>query len=261
MSSILVFDSGMGGLTVAAEIEALLPGIGLDYLCDDAFFPYGTKPEADLVDRVEAVVAAAVERCRPDLVVVACNTASTVALPRLRARLKVPVVGTVPAIKPAAALSRRRIIGVLGTPGTVRRAYTQDLIEQFAGDCIVIRVGSAELVELAEAHADGPPPAEAVIRRIMASFFDRPLSEQPDVIVLACTHFPLLRQALAAASPPGVALIDSGRAIAERVRSLLGPDPLPGDALSARRAHFTGPGRHRAAFTRRGFGENPILVP
>ena len=250
-----IFDSGVGGLSVAAEIALLLPGHGIDYVCDDAFFPYGTRPERELIDRVEAVAAAFVERVRPSLLVLACNTASTVALPQLRERLALPIVGVVPAIKPAAALSARRVIGLLGTEATARRRYTQDLIDQFAGDCTVIRVGSAELVRLAETHADGPSPPDAGVRAILAPFFDRPAAEQPDVIVLACTHFPLLREALQAACPAGVRLIDSGRAIADRVQSLA---PAP-DATPERRVHFTDEGAGRAIFEGRGFASAPRL--
>ncbi|MEI9985101.1 MAG: glutamate racemase [Aliidongia sp.] len=152
---IAVFDSGVGGLSVAAEIAALLPGAALAYVCDNGFFPYGTKGEAELIERVDRVASQAVEAIRPDVLVVACNTASTVALPRLRDHLTMPVVGVVPAVKPAAARSAKRVIGLLGTAGTVRRAYTQELIDRFAADCTVLRVGSAELVEMAEAGAGG----------------------------------------------------------------------------------------------------------
>jgi len=253
VTSIGIFDSGVGGLSVAAETAALLPGHAIDYVCDDAFFPYGTRPEHELIDRVEAVASAFVEQVQPSVLVLACNTASTVALPRLRERLALPIVGVVPAIKPAAALSSRRVIGLLGTEATARRRYTQDLIDRFAADCMVIRVGSAELVRLAETHADGAAPPASRIQAILAPFFERPMAEQPDVIVLACTHFPLLRDALQAACPGGVRLIDSGRAIADRVRNLAPPS----DAMPHRHVHFTGKGAGRAIFEGRGFSVAP----
>jgi glutamate racemase len=218
---IAVFDSGVGGLSVAVEIARLLPGARLAYICDNGFFPYGTKDEAELIARVDRVASGAVAALAPDALVVACNTASTVALPRLRSHLALPVVGVVPAVKPAASLSAKRVIGLLGTPGTVRRAYTQDLIDRFAADCTVLRVGSAELVEMAEAALAGEPPAPASVERVLAPFFDRPAAEQPDIVVLACTHFPLLSAALEAAAPAGTGFIDSGRAVAERVRNVL----------------------------------------
>jgi len=253
---IAVFDSGVGGLSVAREIAALLPGAALAYLCDNGFFPYGTKAEAELVERVDQIVSRAVDTLRPDAVVVACNTASTVVLPRLRSHLDLPIIGVVPAVKPAAAQSRRRVIGLLGTPGTVRRAYTQDLIDRFAGDCTVLRVGSTALVEMAEALLAGEAPSPAVVAGELAPFFDRPTAQQPDIVVLACTHFPLLAAALQAAAPPGVCFVDSGRAIAERVRSLLGrmgeSAPAPGH-----RAYFTrddaGLRRRLPGFAARGF--------
>jgi len=253
---IAVFDSGVGGLSVAAEIAALLPSAQLAYVCDNGFFPYGTKEEAALVERVDQVVTRAVEAIRPDAVVVACNTASTVALPRLRDHLGIPVVGVVPAVKPAAAQSARRVIGLLGTAGTVRRAYTQELIDRFAADCTVLRVGSVALVEMAEALLAGEAPDPAAIGRELAPFFDRPAAAQPDIVVLACTHFPLLAGHLQAAAPQGTAFIDSGRAVAERVRSVLGASDGAIPPL-AHRAYFTrddaGLRRRLPGFAARGF--------
>jgi glutamate racemase len=216
---ILVFDSGVGGLSVQAEIRALLPAWPIAYAADNGFFPYGTKEEGELIDRVEQVMAKLVVRLDPPLIVIACNTASTVVLPRLRARWPhIPVVGTVPAIKPAAARSRTRTIGILGTPGTVRRAYTQALLDQFAPDCNVVRVGSAELVQLAERRLRGGAVESHELEPVLAPFVADPGC---DTIVLACTHFPLLRPELIAASPRPFDWIDSGRAIAARVATLL----------------------------------------
>jgi glutamate racemase len=246
-------------LSIAAEIRRLLPGLALDYLCDDAYFPYGDKPEPTLVERVAAIAGRLVARTDPRLLVVACNTASTVALPRLREVLAIPIVGVVPAVKPAARISRKRVIGVLGTEGTARRRYLQALIDEFAPDCTVLRLGSAALVELAERHALGEPPPAGALEAILAPFFDRPAAEQPDVIVLACTHFPLLRDALQRACPAGVALVDSGRAIAERVSSLL-PD-LPRWGGGPRRVFFTGPGANRAVYAQFGFEAAETLPP
>jgi glutamate racemase len=216
---ILLFDSGVGGLSVLAEITALLPAWPTAYCADNGFFPYGTKGEVELVDRVEAVLARLIEELDPPLVVIACNTASTVVLPRLRARWPdLPFVGTVPAIKPAAARSRSRTIGILGTPGTVRRAYTQALLDQFAPGCGVVRVGSGELVQLAERRLRGGTVEPHELAPILAPFI---ADFACDTIVLACTHFPLLRPELIAASPRPFDWIDSGRAIAARVATLL----------------------------------------
>jgi glutamate racemase len=252
---ILVLDSGVGGLTVAAEIAALLPSVPLLYLCDNGYFPYGTKPEEALVERVAAVVGDAVARHDPRLAVIACNTASTVALPRLRGAISPGVVGVVPAIKPAAAASRNRVIGLLGTPGTVRRRYTQELIDQFAGDCTVIRIGSAELVEMAEAKLRGEAADRDALTAILAGFFAPASGEAADTVVLACTHFPLLREELAAVAPAGTVFVDSGAAVAQRVRTLLLPSEDRGTAQH--RVVFTAPDKvgiaEIAGFERRGF--------
>jgi glutamate racemase len=255
---ILVFDSGVGGLTVAAEIAAILPSAPLLYVCDNDWFPYGVKPEAALVDRVASVIESAVARFAPLLAVIACNTASTVALPRLRAAVAPPIVGVVPAIKPAAAASRNRVIGLLGTPGTVRRRYTQELIDRFAGDCTVIRIGSAELVEMAEAKLRGEAIDLTALAAILAGFFAPASGEKADTVVLACTHFPLLGDELAQVAPAGTVFVDSGAAVAQRVLTLLAAsDPVAEKAAPGGRVLFTAPelaGAARiAAFEGRGF--------
>src|SRR5688572_14377121 len=152
---ILFFDSGVGGLSVLGPTRALLPLAPIVYAADSAAFPYGTRTEAEIAERVPALLARLVERYAPRLAVIACNTASTIALDHARAALDIPIVGTVPAIKPAAALSKTRVIGVLGTDATVRQPYVDRLSDEFASDCTVIRFGSAELVELAEAKLRG----------------------------------------------------------------------------------------------------------
>ena len=158
---LLIFDSGVGGLSVLAEIRALLPNAPIVYAADSAGFPYGTKSAAEIAARVPALLGRLAERYDPALIVIACNTASTIALDAVRAALDLPIVGTVPAIKPAAELSRTRAIGVLGTDATIVQPYVDRLAAEFAADCMVIRHGSAELVELAEAKLRG----EATDRR------------------------------------------------------------------------------------------------
>jgi glutamate racemase len=232
---ILFLDSGVGGLSVVAPTRALLPYAPIVYAADSAAFPYGTKSEAEIAARVPALLGRLVERYRPRLVVIACNTASTIALGPVRAALDVPVVGTVPAIKPAAALSRTRVIGVLGTPATVRQRYVDDLAARFAGDCTVLRHGAAGLVRLAEEALAGVYPAPGVVAAELAGLTDQPGGERLDVIVNACTHFPLLGDALAAAAP-GARFVDGGAGIARRIAALTqGQDwpaaPPPGTAV------------------------------
>jgi len=221
--TILAADSGLGGLTIVSEIRKALPQARLAYLCDNAFFPYGTRPDAELLAHFLDVMNRAIRRVRPDLIVTACNTISTICLPQLRAATTIPVVGVVPAVKPAAQQSKRKVIGLLATPATVNRPYTDDLIQRYAADCTVLRIGSAELVEMAEARLLGEVIDRARLSRILAPFFDRPVETQPDVVVLACTHFPLLRAELQAAGPTDVAWVDSGNAVARRVVDVLPP--------------------------------------
>jgi glutamate racemase len=244
-----VFDSGLGGLSVAREILAMVPQARLLYYGDTACFPYGTRDEAELIERVLERMALLEARFEPALIVVACNTASTSVLPDLRAQTATPVVGVVPAVKPAAALTDSGVLGLLATPGTVLRAYTQQLIEDFAGHCEVVSVGSSELVQLAEAKLLGTPVSSAQLQPILARFTHHPRHAEIDTIVLACTHFPLLRGELARAYDRPVQWLDSGRAIALRVRHLL-RERLDLAALPTARHHlayFSAPPRDLSA--------------
>jgi len=231
---VLVFDSGMGGLTVARELMALAPHLAVDYAADSGFFPYGDKSDADLQARVPMIAKALVEQVRPDVFVIACNTASTLALEAVRAVLDIPVVGTVPAIKPAAKRSQSGVIGLLATLGTIRRAYTTQLIADFASDVKVIMHGSIELVQLAEEQAAGGAVALAAFRDAQAPLFEAEGGDAIDTIVLACTHFPLIRGELAATVPHPVRFIDSGEAIARQTVRVLGEGGRSGRAGSGR---------------------------
>ena len=246
---ILFFDSGVGGLSVMTPTVALLPQAPIVYVADSAGFPYGTRSEAEIAARVPALLGRLAERFRPRLIVIACNTASTIALAAVRAALDVPVVGTVPAIKPAAELSLSRTIGVLGTPATVRQPYVDDLGARFAADCRVIRYGSSALVELAEAKLAGTAPPPEALRGELRGLFDQPGGDTIDVIVNACTHFPLLVDDMAAVVPPGVRFVDGGPGIARRVMHLTQDQDWP-DRRPPGRLVFTRLGdreRHIAA--------------
>lgn len=223
-SPLLFFDSGVGGLSVLAPTRTLLPNAPIVYVADSAAYPYGKRSEAEIASRVPALLGRLVERFRPRLAVIACNTASTIALDHVRAALDLPVVGTVPAIKPAAEMSKTRVIGVLGTEATVRQPYVDDLAARFAPDCTVIRHGSPELVDLAEAKLAGEPVAVEAVRAAAQPLFDG--ASGIDVMVLACTHFPLLADELASAFP-GVARIDGGEGIARRIAYLTREQPWP----------------------------------
>lgn len=279
---ILFFDSGMGGLSVLSEVRRANPEAAYYYLFDHEGFPYGQKSEDFLVERVTALLTQVSTHLNPDLIVIACNTASTVVLDKIRPRFtRIPIVGVVPAIKTAGQLSHKRKIALLATPGTVQRAYTQRLIDNFAADCEVLRIGTVELVQLAEQclleevnakvcasglttsvgaasgletfapETFGPETSESIdsnlelyrslvsdepvplphlkltdsqrheLQAILAPITRLPPPEQPDVVVLGCTHFPLLRDDIAALLGPAITLVDSGSAIGRRVKHVL----------------------------------------
>ncbi len=237
----LVFDSGVGGLSVVSEIRARGPKTYLSYAADDEFRPYGDKSEAQIKARLPGLLASLTYMLDPDVVVVACNTASTTALPVIRAALSVPVIGVVPAIKPAAERSAMRTIGVLGTPGTVRRAYVDDLISDFAPDCQVLLQGSTQLVAEAEKKLAGQPVDMVSLRREIAPLFEGRIGADVDAVVLACTHFPLLRDELRAASRQSVNWIDSGEAIARRLETVLSDIPKRALPSHTQMAFLVGP--------------------
>ena len=219
---LLVFDSGIGGLSVAREIRAALPSAEMIYVADDAGFPYGDWDERELTGHVVALVGYLIARFAPGAVVVACNTASTLVLPPLRERHALPFVGTVPAIKPAAERTRSGHISVLATFGTMQRDYTRGLIQQFAASCHVRLVGSSNLAPLAEAHMRGEAVDDATIwQEIEPAFVERD-GKRTDTVVLACTHYPFLVDRFVALAPWPVNWIDPAPAIARRVATLAG---------------------------------------
>ncbi|WP_220267143.1 glutamate racemase [Enterobacter sp. Colony194] len=217
--TVLVFDSGVGGLSVYNEIRNLLPDLHYIYAFDNVAFPYGEKTEEFIVERVVDIVTAVQQRYPLAIAIIACNTASTVSLPALREKFAFPVVGVVPAIKPAARLTANGVVGLLATRATVRRPYTHELISRFANECRIEMLGSAELVELAEAKLHGEPVSLDELRRILKPWLRMP--EPPDTVVLGCTHFPLLQDELLSVLPDGTRLVDSGAAIARRTVWLL----------------------------------------
>ena len=225
-SPLLFFDSGVGGLSVLEPTRKLLPNAPIVYVADNAGYPYGKRSEAEIASRVPALLGRLVERFHPRLAVIACNTASTIALEHVRSALDLPVVGTVPAIKPAAEMSKTRVIGVLGTEATVRQPYVDNLAAEFAADCTIIRHGSPELVDLAEAKLAGEAITVDAVRSATQPMFDMPSGDRIDVGVLACTHFPLLRTELSQAFP-GVQWIDGGPGIARRIAYLTREQPWP----------------------------------
>ena len=252
---ILFFDSGVGGLSVLEPARKLLPNAPIVYAADSAGFPYGKKSDAELASRIPALLGRLVERFHPRLAVIACNTASTIALDHVRSALDLPVVGTVPAIKPAAELSKNRVIGVLGTQATVRQPYVDDLAAKFAADCRLVRHGSPELVDLAEAKLAGEEVSIEAVRAATQPMFDAPSGDRIDTVVLACTHFPLLQDELRAAFPD-VTYVDGGSGIARRIAHLTKDQPWPAFPPEGI-AVFTDVSRRplERALTRLGFGQ------
>ena len=236
--TILVFDSGVGGLTVFREVKQARPDARFIYIADDAGFPYGNQAEDKLIARIADVIGAAINAHAPDLIVVACNTASVIALADLRARYTVPFVGTVPAIKPACAQSKTKRIAVLGTQATVSREYTRALIREFASGCKVALVGSPRLATYAEAELAGTPVSDAEIAaEILPCFLDEE-GDRTDTVVLACTHYPLLLARFGRVAPWPVEWLDPAPAIARRVADLLRSKP-PSPAKGSQTIAFT----------------------
>ena len=252
---ILIFDSGMGGLTVARALRQTVANAELVYGADNAAFPYGDWREDALVERIVHSVEQLAEHCSPDVVVVACNTASTLALEELRQRLDMAFVGTVPAIKPAAVETVSNIIGVLATPGTVERDYTQSLIHTFAFHCKVFLHGAPRLAEMAEAKLKGAEINLEDLRAEIAPVFRERSGARTDTVVLGCTHYPLLMDELNQAAPWPVNFIDPAPAIAAQTLNVLqGTKPLGStnsEAVSANSVVFT---------SRRGIGDEQLAA-
>jgi len=235
VTRLLVFDSGVGGLSVVAEIRRERPDAEIVYVADDAGFPYGDWEEGALTERVVGIVGDLIAEHRPDAVVIACNTASTLVLPPLRARFDLPFVGTVPAVKPAAERTRSGIVAVLGTYGTIRRDYTRALIDQFARECHVRLVGSGNLASYAERHMRGEAVDDAAILAEIAPAFVEQAGRRTDIVVLACTHYPFLLPQLERLAPWPVTWIDPAPAIARRVAAVAGgagPDAAAGEGVA-----------------------------
>ena len=217
---LLLFDSGVGGLSVLGAVRAVLPNAAVIYAADNGGLPYGPKSEVEVATRVCGLLGRMSERYRPRLICIACNTASTIALAMVRDVLAVPIVGTVPAIKPAAELTRSGTIGLLGTAATIRQSYVDRLVAEFASGKRLLRLAAPELVGAAEAKLRGHSMDPAIFARVAAGLRDQPGGCEIDTVVLACTHFPLLLPELAEAFGPQVRFVDGAAGIARRIANL-----------------------------------------
>ncbi len=214
---LLLLDSGSGGLSVLSAIQSVLPNAPIIYAADYAGLPYGTKSEAEIAARVPALLGRLVERYRPRLVTIACNTACTIALAHVRAALDVPVVGTVPAIKPASLASKTGVIGLLGTQATIRQPYIDRLQQEFMADMTLIRYAAPELVHAAEAKLRGEPVDRTIYTGAMDALTSQPSGQNMDTVILGCTHFPLVQDELAEAVQGKIQFVDGAAGIARRI--------------------------------------------
>ena len=219
-SPILMFDSGVGGLSVLGELRKVLPQAPIIYAADEAGLPYGDKSEAEIAARVSGLLGRMAERWQPRLICIACNTASTIALGMVRDVLETPIVGTVPAIKPAAAITRTGVFGLLGTEATMRQAYVDDLETEFAAGKTLLRHGANGLVPLAEAKLRGEPVSIDAVAEATKGLLLQVHGQEIDTVVLACTHFPLLADELHAALGRELTFVDGSEGIARRIAQL-----------------------------------------
>lgn len=217
MPRLLVFDSGIGGLGVVAQLRQVQPGARITYLADNGFYPYGEKADEVLTERILGVVRAGIAQVRPDAVVIACNTASTIALGALRARFALPVIGCVPPVKPAAAASRSRSIGLLATAATTRRPYLQDLVEQFAGGCAVHSLGKPVLADMAERKFRGTAVDMSALEAAVGPLFET--APEIDAVAIGCTHYTFLLAELGALWPR-IAWFDPAPAVARQTERM-----------------------------------------
>ncbi len=254
---LLFLDTGVGGFSVLRASQQLLPDAPVVYAADYAGLPYGMKTEAELATRIPALLGRLVERYHPRLATIACNTASTIALDHVRAVLNIPVVGTVPAIKPASEMTRTGVIGLLGTQATIRQPYVDNLASEFAVDKRLIRFGAPDLVYAAEAKLRGETPDADILEQAISGLLEQPGGEEIDVIVLACTHFPLVEQELTAIIGRPMQFIDGAAGIARRIAHLTEEMDWP----DVRQPHvfvttgdISGLDPYRAALDEHGFG-------
>jgi len=226
--TILIFDSGIGGLSVLREARVMMGNRRFIYIADDAAFPYGNWDEQPLCDRMVDLFDKLLKRWQPEICIIACNTASTIGIAALRAAYPgQQFVGTVPAIKPAAERTSSGLVSVLATPGTVKRQYTKDLIKQYASKCHVTLVGSTQLAALSESYMRGGFTDEGAVKAEIMPCFVGDGIRRTDIVVLACTHYPFLANRMRKMAPWPVDWIDTSEAIARRAQTLLQDNEKP----------------------------------
>ncbi len=259
---ILIFDSGLGGLSVARAVKRRMPGAQAVYAADNGGFPYGDWSQDKLVDRIVLVLDRLISVSMPNVVVVACNTASTLALTKLRHRFELPFVGAVPAIKPAAEISKSGIIGVLATPGTVDREYTRALIDTFASHRTVVLHGCKRLAGMAESCLRGQGVDDVDLAEEIAPVFVEQAGRRTDAVVLGCTHYPLIADQIASVAPWPVQLVDPSDAIARQVERVADPNESAQTIENGRPTALLTETNNEFAqiLAREGFGNNALIA-
>ena len=220
-----VFDSGMGGLSIVQELQAHLPQESIVYLADTKNVPYGQRTDSEICQLTSQAVAWLYQQgCKA--VVVACNTASAFSLTHLRDYYGVefPIIGLVPAVKPAVLKTQSKVVGVLATPGTLRGSLLNDVIDQVAkpADVSVITVVSPALVPFVEQGRQNSAECQAELKKVLM-----PLQQAgADYLVLGCTHYPFLKDSIQAVFGQQFTLIDSGIAVARQTGRVLSAQKL-----------------------------------
>lgn len=253
----LVLDSGLGGISVVRALRSLAPHMKCDYLADTAGFPYGARSPENLRDHAHTLMTRVIDQLNPDVIVLACNTLSTLCLQSLREAFEVPFVGTVPAIKMAASQSKTRRFSLLATPNTAASSYTDDLVAQFAGDCVVDRYGAPNLARYAESVMLGKPLDAHALQAEIAPCFHDDARGKTDAVILGCTHYPLVLEGLKKAAPWDVAWIDSSDAIARRALSQASGKTGQGMAYVTAPEHQAS---YMGCFMHEGFGQTQVLA-
>ena len=242
-----VMDSGVGGLSVLRHLRAELPAEDCLYFADQAHIPYGPRPAEQVFAFTAAITRFLLAR-RAKLIVVACNTATTAALDRLRQTFPdLPFVGMEPAVKPAAAQTRSGVVGVLATPGTLSSHRYANLMARFAADIRILEDPCIGLVQLIEAGATQAEETRALLERAVAPM----LAAGADTLVLGCTHYPFVRPLLDEIAGPDVTIIDPAPAVARHTRNVLQQrDQLaPDTQAGSLRCYTTGDAARMAALT------------
>ncbi|MCI1242475.1 MAG: aspartate/glutamate racemase family protein [Acetobacter fabarum] len=238
---VLAFDSGIGGLGIVRAIRAHAPSVKVDYLADTAVFPYGEQDDAVLTQRIISLLSHAVERLRPQAVVIACNTASTLALDALRTTCpSLPFIGCVPPIRWAARQTETGVIGLLATRATIRRPYLSRLHTLYAPECTLIAHAAPHLASYAEQVFRGRSVPDDLVYKDIEGLLSHPDSARLDAVGLGCTHYTFMLDQLRRIAPPGMVWLDPADAVARQTCTVLQAlPPMPGLGTQPEQAWFT----------------------